>query len=334
MRPLGLALVVSLLGNLASAQETHAAPSATRLDFRESPVVDLFFLSRALAADASAEVPPALAAAVKAAHELNGALGGAFLAWGPVAGLLPGCDKAADVTRAFAELPETFEVRPGTSLKLREHALALAAALEAAEPTFLAEIWPRHREEIGAAHARLAEGFAPKEAACFAFHLEKLGMKDPGLSIPVYLTVHAPFPGAVTYRGVGGRGVCFVSVSDAEGSQLFETALHEATHALDVALPGASVLEDLRARLEKVGLGPRDAVYRDLPHTLMFVQAAESIRSTVDPKHEDYGVVSRYYERAGPLADAVRGLWRDHLEGRLTRDEALDGLVEAAVAPK
>jgi len=324
---------LALLAGLASAQ-TLAPAAATRLDFRESPVVDLFYLSRALAADATAEVPPALAGAAKAAHELNGALGGSFLAWGPVAGLLPGCESASDVTRAFAGVPETFEVRPGTSVKLREHALALAGAMEAAEPTYLAEIWPAHRKEVAGARARLAEGFEPKEAACIAFHLERLGMKDPGLAIPVYLTVRAPFPGAVTHRGVGGRGVCFVSVRDAEGSQLFETVLHEATHALDVALPGASVLEDLRGRLEKAGLGPRDPVLRDLPHTLMFVQAAESIRRTVDPEHEDYGDVSDYYERAGPLAEAVRGLWRDHLEGKLTREEALDALVEAAVPPK
>lgn len=315
--------------------QERAHPPATRIEFRQSAAVDLFFHVRALAAGGAADVPEGLADAVRAAQELHRSLGGSFLAWGPIAGVLPGCDDAADVERAFAGLPEAFEGPDGRSVPLRASAVTLAAAMRRVEPVFLEQVWPATRLEVAAANTRLARGFEPEEAACLAYHLECLGMEDPGLVIPLYLMARAPFPGAFTHLGADGKGVCFVSLADSQGTQLFETVLHEVTHALDVATPGASVLEDLRRRLEESGIAPADPALRDVPHTLMFVRAAESIRRTVAPEHQDYGDVSRYYERSGPLAQHVRALWRDHLEGRITRAAALEEIVKgAAPAPR
>lgn len=317
---------------VALPRAQDSALAATRIEFQQSAAVDLFYHARALAAAETTDAPEVLLGAARAAKELNRSLGGSFLAWGPIAGLVPGCATASDVERAFAGVPETIELRGGT-VRLRESALVLAAALKQAEPVFLEQVWPAQQREVAAARARLAEGFEPKAAACLVHHLERLGMKDPGLSIPVYLMARAPFPGAFTHRGADGQSVCFVSLESAEGTQLFETVLHEVTHALDIATPGASVLEDLRKLLEESGIAPRDAVFRDVPHTLMFVQAAESIRSTVAPEHQDYGDVSRFYERSGPVAERVRGFWSDHLEGKITRAEALDGIVASVKPP-
>ena len=79
------------------------------------------------------------------------------------------------------------------------------------------------------------------------------------------------------------------------------------------------------------GIDPRDRS-RDLPHALMFVQSAESIRRVIAPEHVDYGVVEGVYERFGTTAEEVRGAWVEHLEGALGCDEALASMV-AAVAP-
>jgi hypothetical protein len=219
-------------------------------------------------------------------------------------------------------------------VNLRAGGARIAAALALAEPAFLArepgaETWSAHAASIAAARARWDEHVAPKERELLRYHLESLGMADPGLAIPVYLVAAAPQPGAVTHLDDQGRGVCFVSVgekSGTAGSQLFETVLHEATHALDVASQ-TSVLGDLRRALEAVGVGPRERAFRDLPHTLMFVQAAESVRRQVDPGHQDYGDVSGYYGRV-PRSELVRGFWRDHLGGKLSRAEAVAGIVE------
>lgn len=321
-----IALVAVALPRVQEQAHSHA----TRIEFRQSAAVDLLFHVRALAAEGSSDVPAGMADAVRAAQELHRSLGGSFLSWGPIAGVLPGCDHAADIERAFAGLPEAFERHDRTSVPLRATALALAAAMRQAEPVFLEHVWPADQQAVAAARSRLAQGFDPKQAACLAYHLECLGMEDPGLAIPVYLMARAPSPGAFTHIGADGRGVCFVSLADSEGTQLFETILHEVTHALDIAAPGASVFEELRRRLQESGIAPGDPLLRDVPHTLMFVQAAESIRRTVAPEHQDYGDFSRYYERSGPVTERVRGLWRDHLEGNLTRLEALEGIVTSA----
>jgi hypothetical protein len=334
MLPASLASTALVALALARVQE-HAPSPATRIEFRQSAAVDLFFHVRALAAEGASGVPADMAVAVRAAQELHRSLGGSFLSWGPIAGVLPGCDDAADIERVFAGLPEAFERPDRTSVPLRASALALAAALRQAEPAFLEHPWPADQRAVAAARARLAQGFDPGQAACVAYHLECLGMEDPGLAIPVYLTARAPFPGAFTHIGADGRGVCFVGLADSEGTQLFETVLHEVTHALDIAAPGASVFEELRRRLQESGVALDDPLLRDVPHTLMFVQAAESIRRTIAPEHQDYGDVSGDYERSGPLAERVRGFWRDHLAGKLTRPEALEGIVTSATpAPR
>jgi hypothetical protein len=222
---------------------------------------------------------------------------------------------------------------------LRAGATKIATALAEAEPAFLNgpgpdgkdSLWKQHDQALGAALARWERDVAPKEAELLAFHLKSLGMADPHLTVPVYLTAEGPWPGAVTHYDDAGKGVCFVGLEETEGSQLYETVLHEVTHALDIAAGDASVLGELRKRLEAAGLSRRDRAMRDLPHTLMFVQAAESVRRVVATGHQDYGVVSAYYSRV-PTAELVRGFWSDHLAGKLTLEEALDGIV-AGVKP-
>ncbi len=333
--PAWLALCLQAAGSPAPP----APDLESRLVFEISAPIDLFFFVRARAAPLRPDEPPLAALegfepAIEAVAELERELEGSFLAWGPLEGSLAGARTLDDVERAFADLPETFEPRPGKKVALRERALAIAEALREVEPRFRAEAWPAHEAAIDEARARIARDFAPKEAACLAFHLESLGMEDPALDLPVVLVAEAPFPGAVTHRGPQGRGVSFVAVNGVEGTQLFETALHEATHSLDVATRGASVLEDLRARLAKAGLGPRDRALRDLPHTLMFVQSAESIRRTVDPEHRDYGDVAGYYARVPEASLLVRPAWQEHLAGKLTREEALERIAGGAAGPR
>jgi hypothetical protein len=318
--------ITTLLALLPLALQ-EAVPVATRLLFELSPAVDLYFFVRARAE--REEDLPGFESALDAVRKLNGELG-SFLAWGPIEGSLKDCHTLAQVGEAFRKLPESFEARPGTSVELRTGAERLFAALKEAERPFYETLWQSHEEALGAALGLLQPDFEQKLPACLAFHMEKLGMKDPGLQIPVYLVTEAPVPGAVTHRDGRGKGVCFVAVQGVERTQLYEIVLHEATHALDVATPGASALEELRAKLAAVGVGARERAMRDLPHTLMFVQAAESIRRTVDPAHEDYGEVSGYYAKIGKPAELVRGFWRDHLDGKSTRAEALDAIAQSA----
>lgn len=307
--------------------------TAIRIDLRASPCVDLYFHVRTLAgseagADAS-DGRGALDAAVAAARALGAELGSP-LAWGPVEGLLGGCESARQALAKFRELPETITLQSGNpSARLREHAVALGEALVAAEPQFRATTWPGHERAIAAARARIDADLAPREAACYARVAGDLGFDGVELSVPVYLVAGAPPPGAVTQRDDAGRGVCFVAVAEASGSLLYETIVHETIHALDMAA-NEDALDDLRARLKVAGSSPRDREYRDLPHTLMFVEAAHVVRAEIDRDHVDYGDAEGYYARV-PGARAVREAWTEHLAGRATREEALARIVEGVV---
>jgi hypothetical protein len=91
--------------------------------------------------------------------------------------------------------------------------------------------------------------------------------------------------------------------------------------------PATSVLDLLRARLEKAGFTRRDPDWRNVPHTLMFVQAGETIRRIVDPKHEHYGVTAKYYDKVRAIADVELREWTAYLDGKVSRDAALEKIL-------
>ncbi len=366
------------------------APAAMRFDFAAKPFVDLHFFVRSLASSKapSPEVADVagLAEAVQAARDLDAELGSP-IAWGYVEGLIGDCATAHEGTLAMAKTRKTVEMLGGKNIELRAGAMKLAAALEKAEPGFLEKVWPEHRQAIEDAQERIKKGFDGKEGACLADVAKHLGLPSSDRAIPVRLVYEEPFPGAVTHRKPGGGGVCFVSVKGVEGTQLLESVLHEATHALDVLGrpapgeekpresateksadedsekgseekekserppkksppksedksdessadtldasedPATSVLDLLRARLEKIGLTRRDPDWRNVPHTLMFVQAGETIRRIVDPKHEHYGVTSKYYDKVRAIADVELAAWTAYLDGKTSRDAALEKIL-------
>lgn len=314
----------------AKAQEKKAGQ--TRLDVRLSPTVDLYYLVRKLAAD-SGTVPNIVGfdRAIEAARDLQSELKSP-LAWGILDSAVAECQSMAEVAKAFEQLPETLQLRPSGTAQLRQTAVALAQAMSPIEARFLMTLWPRHKDALEGVAARLAKNFTPKEAECFAYMMKHLGMKDPHDTVPLYLVVEAPAPGGVTHRRRGGGGVCFIGTSDLKGSQLYEVILHEATHALDLATgDDHTVLNELREQLRQAGLSERDREFRDVPHTLMFVQAGETIRRVVDPAHKHYGEVSGYYQKVPLVAQVEVPVWTDYLDGKLSREEAITRIVNGVI---
>jgi hypothetical protein len=66
----------------------------------------------------------------------------------------------------------------------------------------------------------------------------------------------------------------------------------------------------------------------------MFVQAGETIRRLVDPKHEHVGVVSHYYDKVRAVADVELPAWKDYLDGKSTRAEALEKIVAGVLGAR
>ncbi len=312
------------------------ADEATRLDIRWSPIIDLHFHARVAAA--SQKAPPAeLAPLMDAVRKVNDALGRDLRSWGLIEGALYGCSTAADVRTAFSDFPERFTLRSprgdssdaGKEVELRRLALEFADALGQVEPT-MTGIREDDERVVAQARATVAERLGPKEAACLKYMIEHLGPEDPKIVISVYLVADMPWPGAVTQlRPARAGGICFVAVRDVEPLQLIETILHESTHALDVVWKEDATLDHLRSKLQAAGPSVDQRDLHDVPHTLMFVHAGETVRRNIDPNHQHYGDVSGYYARLSRATQAVRGPWVDYLDGKASREEALDRIVRS-----
>lgn len=311
------------------------AAHAYRLDVRVSPIVDLYCELRVLAADPSAlSVDDPRAPAVAAIRALDRELGPLFLGWGLVEGGLAEAHSGADLAAAFGALPESWELRDGRSIALRAPALAIAAEIAALEPAWRRDVWPERLAELmdAATRLRAAVESRPEALSDFAAAME---LAPAGAVVPVLLVSDATAPGAFTYRRPGGGGLCFVGVRAHPGSQLLETALHESLHALEVQLgDDPSLLTKLRDALTAAGLGERDPALRNVPHTLYFLHAADTVRRHFDPEHEDYGDVASYYEKVAPVAEYERPLWEAYRSGELDADALVAQLVEAALAAR
>jgi hypothetical protein len=230
-------------------------------------------------------------------------------------------------------MPEQRKLRSGKTIAIRQPVLAFLRAYARLEPAFQKDVWPQHKAALEAAHRRLHEELVPRQAACFDYILKRLGMEDPRLDIPVYLVAEAPYPGGFTHRRRGRGGVCFVGVEHAGGSLLLEVVLHEASHALDIAtLDQDTAFQQLRAGLKQAGHDPRSPIYRDVPHTLLFYQAAETVRRLLAPGHKHYGDAIGYYAKVPQAIQAVRPAWDDYLDGKIARDAALKRILSQFTA--
>jgi hypothetical protein len=91
----------------------------------------------------------------------------------------------------------------------------------------------------------------------------------------------------------------------------------------------SAVLDQLRGKLQAISPPINRRDLRDVPHTLMFVHAGETVRRNIDADHRHYGDVSGYYAKVPRATNAVRGPWIDYLDGKTSRDEALERIVDA-----
>lgn len=329
-----LVIVVSfvfLLAALANEAVTSSATSAQvnkkRLEFKVKPFADLFFYVYRFSS--STEKPPdidGLTQLVESARQL------------PITLTLANevtfeMENAAAADAAFKQLPETFKTKKGDTVALREKAAPLGQNLVAFEKTFGEKIWPRHKVRLDEAAKKLEHTLGPKEQEAFDYLTQHLGMASAESIVPVYLVVETPWPGGFTMWGKDEtRGVCVISVEKFDGSQLFTAVLHEAIHALDLETKGSgNVLVELRARLLKAGFKEGDLVVRHGPHMLVFIQSSETVKRLLDPSFQPYA--EGVFTRAGlqPLVKVELPIWTAHLDGKLTRAQALDQMVDAFV---
>lgn len=323
-------LLLTVFGNTAvtSSQSVNSVQTRKkRLEFRIRPFADLYFYVYRFSS--STDKPPdieGLAPVVESAR-------GIPLILTLADQITFELDNAAAADAAFKQFPETFKTSKGETVALREKAVPLGRNLVAFEKTFNEKLWPEHKIRLEEAARKLERTFVPKEQEAFEYFTRHLGMDAAESTVPIYLVVETPWPGGFTMWGKNEtRGVCVISVAKFDGSQLFTTVLHEAIHALDLETKGSgNVLVELRNRLLKAGFKEDDPEVRHGPHLLVFIQSSETVKRFLDPYFQPY--TEGVFTRPGlqPLVRAELPSWTAYLDGKITRQQAVDQMVDAFV---
>ena len=304
-----------------SISQTKPTTTETGLRLIVEPFPDFYFQARAQRAGIGEPLSliDGVADAYLPVHDTKGSWGGFWRFDLP--GLLSSSPE--EFGQWFVDAPESVTHR-GTVVPVRAPGLAMFKAMQAAWPEFLTTHWPGRSGELGAALKELETDFLPRHQAALGYMLDSLGIDDPMIEVPMVLVLESHPPGASTYRSKDGP-IAVLSINDllAEGraSDLHETLLHETCHVLDGASRGDNAFSRLRENLEQRGIARSDQRYHDVPHLVMFVQSAETMRRHYDAEHIAYGDTQRgdtapLYERSGIAADIVRRHWTAYLDGR------------------
>ena len=326
---LSIVILLSLLEAFPQSQVRESKSldkRAKRIEWRVRPFTDLYFFVYKRSNPAAEPVDiEGFPRAVAAAREVS-------LYSTSIELVAFQSENATQAEKAFAQFPETYKLKTGQDIRLREKAVSLAQSLAPIEKPFLEKIWPQHKRLIEEAIAKVELTFGPKEQECFDYFIRHLGMEKSELVVPVYVVAEAS-PGAFTLWGKDEkRGVCVISITALQGSYLIDAILHESIHALDLETKGeGNVIVELQRRLLKAGFAADDLVVRHGPHMLVFIQSVETVRRHIDPTYEPYdkGVFIR--PAIAPLLKVERPIWTSYLDGKISRDEALNKMVDAFV---
>ncbi|MFH0947087.1 MAG: hypothetical protein V2A76_18010 [Planctomycetota bacterium] len=335
-----MSLISSILLALALGPlpVTPLPEAGSQLELIVAPLADLHLAVRAAAQDGTeAPAVPGIERAVAAAKACDAAFKNP-VAWALVDALfLQGTDVAA--VRAIAgRLPETRRLGE-LEVPIRAPTLAYLEALAPVESAFMEQVWPARKEQLEKRRAQVEELLAAADPDPLEHLRSALGFPEPGLRIPIHLTIASPAPGGVTLRSHSGP-LCSISLEKRDPATLCEVILHEATHAIDASCPDAeeTIPARLRAALAKRGLDPRKETSRNAWHTLFFLQAAETVRACIDAEHVDVGISSGYYERVGRVAAIERQVWKERGADGLSAEEVIeriaDGVCSLEIPPE
>lgn len=242
--------------------------------------------------------------------------------------------EGADPDRLARALHRPWAPEPWSDPPVDRMVDAVSTSIASTRDEFITSLWPTMKAALDAATTRVRKDLAHREQQCLRFICDSLHLESNTRAHAVYLVETAPRPGAYSGQGPSDSHLSVAAVRAHPERLLTEVVLHEVVHQIEGAPAGLgkvdSVMRRLRgALLELEGHADRE-ILRELPHMLVFVQAAEAVRRFIDPDHVDYGLRGNYYLRLGPTGAVVRDQWLSVLRGECSDEAALGGMVAAA----
>ena len=195
---------------------------------------------------------------------------------------------------------------------------AAASALDRSAPIYRKAWWPRHRD----ANRRWLQSmqdplqkYGPRILTYITRAYQEPWMKD---GYPVNVSAWSNWAGAYSTND----SLLVVSTLNAgnQGLHGFEITFHEAMHQWD---------DSMFARLRQVAKANNIAKIDGLlTHAMIFYTTGEAMKSVV-PSHVPYAEVAGIWKgRMGAFKPALDAHWKPYLDGRLTLDAALLGLLK------
>lgn len=326
-----LALAAVSAGTAPAAVADEIERTRTEFTFAVSPLLELHYHVRALAARTE-DPPEAYRNAVQAVRDVERQMGPGIV-WWYLEPMIVEMASVKELHERFDRLPNFVERPAGGRAPARSSALRISTAYLEIESDFLSEQWPRRREQLGRAKASIEATLRPKLDECLAFLTSHLVLNDPKIAVVIHLVTEAPPPGGATHPRRETPPVVVASGTAEESDMLFEIVLREMAGAIDAAgsNPTTAMLE-LRSGLRSAGFLAHFPEVRLGPGMLLHAHAAETVRRFLDPDHRDYAEAHGLYAELPVLSESLRTNWRAHLDGALTREEALRKVVEACRA--
>jgi len=209
-------------------------------------------------------------------------------------------------------------VQAGTAKSLAKTNIdpALAAMLERAAPIYRKSWWPAHHA-ANVAWQRAIEKLVDQHGrAILSFITNAYQMNWNPAGFHVHLSGYTNWAGA--YSTTGELLVLSSLSEDIKGAYGLETIFHEGMHQWD-----EQVLEVLREQARK----QNQRVPNGLSHAMIFFTAGEAVRH-VYPEHVPYAEKFGVWQRGIAAFKApLEEIWKPHLDGHTTRDDALAELI-------
>ena len=219
--------------------------------------------------------------------------------------------EAYTTTNALRRAVDTGE--PST-LKLDA---TVAAALSKAAPIYRRVWWPRHRESNRAWVDSMQEPL--KTLGPKILEYVTRAYQEPWMAggFPVNVSAWSNWSGA--YSTVDSLLVVATMNPGNRGLHGFEITFHEAMHQWD---------EEIDARLMRVAKANNVKFNDLLSHAMIFYTTGEAMK-TVVPTHVPYAEIAGIWKgRMGVFKPALDKYWKPYLDGKLSLDEALLGLLQ------
>ena len=249
------------------------------------------------------------------------------LRWGFIEPFLTQCQTASMLGAWTDKIPERFRLRSGMVVTPRETLSPYTEALVEAEPAYMQSTWPVHREPLLEAKKKLDNVFNEQGAELLEFITDKLDIETDHRPLRIYLTPATPLEGGSTCSARGVGVVSFVNISGASEAKMIEVVLHEAIHALDLRSQGKpTVLNLIRKKLIQSGIQPNNSLFRDLPHAVVFVQAAETVLRYLHPEPHEFQQDPSFFNLSPEIVKTVPLKWKAYLDGSMSREEIIDAV--------